>query len=282
MMTVPKVIKPKRISKPDNQRKRPSPEIVRARRAEVARRYRRHRPAPDIDKIIIGRRRNEIEDLIRHRHVTLPDTDDRETYLRFWAWHNLRSPRQEHDLEDLCKRLGATVPATEITATVRYVKRRDLRRFSARTLGKHLRLTDDERLLLGITTIEAFNITRAERRRIRREEKRMKERQRRRANGIRPRAVYLEENRLSRTQPWRTEGISRRTWERRRKAAVTQVRGQHLTSRYGTRRPASTETPSVPHRQQASLPKRSLDMEAVLTAYERMPMEWRAARLCLA
>ena len=34
---------------------------------------------------------------------------------------------------------------------------------------------------------------------------------------MKSRAEYLEANNLSRTQPWLTEGISRRTWERRRK-----------------------------------------------------------------
>lgn len=38
----------------------------------------------------------------------------------------------------------------------------------------------------------------------------------RRAAGAIPRADYLAKNRLSRSKPWQQEGISRRTWERRR------------------------------------------------------------------
>jgi hypothetical protein len=38
------------------------------------------------------------------------------------------------------------------------------------------------------------------------------------ANGAKPRTVY-EANSLSRTKPWEPDGISRRTWERRRKKA---------------------------------------------------------------
>jgi hypothetical protein len=42
-----------------------------------------------------------------------------------------------------------------------------------------------------------------------------RERKYRAANGAKPRTVY-EANSLSRTRPWEQEGISRRTWERRR------------------------------------------------------------------
>jgi hypothetical protein len=271
-----------------NRRKpnrRPSPQVIRARRAEVARRYRRHRPEPDKGKIMAGRRRNEIEGLIHYRHGRLPDTDDRDTYLRFWAWHNLRSPRQEIELAWMCARLGADVPADEITAIVRYVQCRDLRKFSAKTLGKHLRLLDIERALLGITTIEAIDITPAERRRIRREQKRMRERQRRRAKGAKPRRVY-EENSLTSMKPWKAEGISRATYyrrrERTRKPAVRQVRGQHLSNGMSGHTPVSTETPSVLDEKQEGLPRRSLDMDAMLSSYERLPIELRMRSLCLA
>ena len=41
---------------------------------------------PDcINKTIMGRRRNQTEDLIRDRFGTLPDTDDRDIFLRLWA-----------------------------------------------------------------------------------------------------------------------------------------------------------------------------------------------------
>jgi hypothetical protein len=51
-----------------------------------------------------------------------------------------------------------------------------------------------------------------------------RKRKRRRANGMKLRAVYLE-NSLSRTKPWEAEGISRSTWERRQKR-----RPEHLAN----------------------------------------------------
>jgi hypothetical protein len=194
------------------------------------------------------------------------------------------SLRQEIELAAMCARLGGDVSADEITATVRYVQHRDLRRFSARTLGKHLRLLDTERAWLGITTFEAIDITPAERRQIRREEKRMRERQRRRANGAKPRHVYEHES-LTRTAPWKTEGISKRTWyrrrERTRKPSVAQVRVQHLPKGMSDHTPVPTETPSVPDENEDGLPRRSFDMDAMLSSYERLPIELRMKCLCL-
>jgi len=164
--------------------------------------------------MIAGIRRREIEDLIRHRHGTLPDTDDRSIYLRLWAWHNLHSPRQELELQAMCCRLGTSVPEPEIVETVRYVRRRELRRFAPDTLGKHLMLTERERAALGITTIESHDVSRLERAQIRAQKKAQRQRDRRRAAGIKPRTEY-EAKSLSNVRPWETLNMSKRTWYRR-------------------------------------------------------------------
>jgi hypothetical protein len=209
------------VTAPPAQRVRPSDKEIKARRAEIAIRYGRRKSKTEPIKIILGRRRNEIENLVRYRHETLPDTDDRSTYLRFWAWHNLHSKHQHDGLRAFGLRLGVILTEAEIEATLRYVQRRELRKFNASTLGKHLRLTDHERTLLRITTIEAHNVTPAERHHIRRAMKTIKERERRRAQGVKPRLAY-EQNSLTRTKPWKAEGISRKTWERRRNKARKQ------------------------------------------------------------
>jgi hypothetical protein len=188
---------------------------VAARHREIDRRYKRARPPVDQSKLIAGRRRNEIEDLIRYRHDVLPDTDDRDMYLKLWCWHNTRSAHQHEDLKALGRRLGVELPDAEVGATMAYVNRRP-RRFSADSLGKQLMLTEDERTILGITTIGSHNVSRAERKQIRKALDVERKRKRRRAKGMKPRAVYLE-NSLSRTKPWEAEGICRRTWERRQK-----------------------------------------------------------------
>jgi hypothetical protein len=195
--------------------RRPSAKQVAARHREIDLRYKRARPPVDQSKLIAGRRRNEIEGLIRYRHDVLPDTDDRDWYLKLWCWHNTRSAHQEKDLKALGQRLGVELPDAEVAATVAYVNRKP-RRFSADSLGKKLMLTEDERTILEITTIGSHNVPRAERKRIRKALDVERKRKRRRAKGMKLRAVYLE-NSLSRTKPWEAEGICRRTWERRQK-----------------------------------------------------------------
>jgi hypothetical protein len=51
----------------------------------------------------------------------------------------------------------------------------------------------------------------------RKEQKRARERARRKKQGTKPRAAYLAVNSTSRLQPWKAEGISRRTWYYRRR-----------------------------------------------------------------
>ena len=218
---------------------RPSAKQVAARHREIDRRYKRSRPPVDKFKLIAGRRRNEIEDLIRCRHHKLPDTDDRDWYLKLWCWHNTRSAHQHKDLKALGRRLGVELPDAEVTATVAYVNRKP-RRFSADRLGKQLMLTEDERTILEITTIGSHNVSRAERRQIRKALDAERKRRRRRAKGMKPRAVYLE-NSLSRTKPWGGRGYLPQDLgaasetaagtfrECRLKKDVTQVCPQHLT-----------------------------------------------------
>lgn len=94
------------------------------------------------------------------------------------------------------------------------------RKWRSETLGRLLRLTGEEWRVLRTRTIAPIDMSKAERRQD--SQQRHKERQqiKRRKAGKKTRAEYLAGS-LSKTQPWLAEGISRRTWERRR--AVTQV-----------------------------------------------------------
>lgn len=87
-------------------------------------------------------------------------------------------------------------------------------------VGGMVRLSYAERLKLRITAIGAFDVDRAARRKLakgrKRERDRTQAKERRKANGATPR-----EESLSRTEPWKAEGISRSTWERRRKKAAS-------------------------------------------------------------
>jgi hypothetical protein len=105
------------------------------------------------------------------------------------------------------------------------------RRWRADTLAKRLNVTQAERSRLRIKTIGACDATKLERagmcRQRKLERQRERDRSRRRAAGRTPRAVYLVLA-LTNTRPWTADGISRRTWERRR-AHVAGPR-QHISA----------------------------------------------------
>jgi hypothetical protein len=268
-------------------RPRPPANTIRAKRREIAIRWRSRRSRSDTDKMIAGIRRREIETLIRYRHGSLPDTDDRSIYLRLWAWHNLRSRRQELDLQAMCCRLGGSVPEAEILATVRYVQRRDLRRFGPDTLGKHLMLTELERSTLGITTFETYGVTRREREQLRAEKKVERERRRRRAAGVRPRAQY-EDASLSKQKPWEKAKVSRRTWyrkmaqNRRPKTPWHKSEVKHLTSIGHGLTPVPTDAPPARGQQGDSRGGHGHGpLPASALSYEHLPVEIRLRCLCL-
>jgi hypothetical protein len=90
---------------------------------------------------------------------------------------------------------------------------------SADGLARYLGVTYDERQTLRMGSIGSVNVNKAERKEIRRVRDKVKRRQKRQAAGVRPRAEY-EANSLSRSQPWRTMGMGRRTWYRKNKTAT--------------------------------------------------------------
>jgi hypothetical protein len=91
-----------------------------------------------------------------------------------------------------------------------------LRRRKAEYLGQRFNLTNDQRERLAIRTIRPCDLTdeRLKDRRNARRNERLKRKRLR--EGRKNRADYLTSS-LSRTKPWLKEGISRRTWERRRR-----------------------------------------------------------------
>lgn len=90
------------------------------------------------------------------------------------------------------------------------------RNWKADALAWRLRLGAEERRLLGITTIGAIDLGRAARTKLRRDRHKKLEAAKRRAAGVKLRKDY-ESGSVERSKPWQVEGISRRTWYRRRK-----------------------------------------------------------------
>jgi hypothetical protein len=90
--------------------------------------------------------------------------------------------------------------------------------------GDVLQLTSAEREVLLIRTMDATDETAAMRRvrlkAIRNEKAKLSKAKSRRNTGMLSRSVYLA-SALAASRPWEREGISRRTWERRRKAVAS-------------------------------------------------------------
>jgi hypothetical protein len=176
-------------------------------------------------------RLKEIARLVMHRHGGLPDTDDRTIYLEAAAAHlNPHSGDHHFALETWARGIGATLPVEQINHIVENTKPK---RIKADACARMLMVTDAERTLLKLTTIGACDLSRAERIRRRKARNRKAMQARRRARGALARAEYLA-NSLSRAKPWEALGISRRTWERRGKPAVTQIRVQPSSSQVYT------------------------------------------------
>lgn len=89
-------------------------------------------------------------------------------------------------------------------------------RWKADALAWRLRLTAADRAALGITTIGAIDENKAARAKRRRQQARNRMRANRKAKGAITRKAY-EDQSLEATSPWIAQGISRRTWYRRRR-----------------------------------------------------------------
>lgn len=171
----------------------------------------------------------EIERIIQARYGAIPDTDDADVILEPVACAYAQILRTRHgraEFKLLIDRVGLWCDrwAPEVSIKVqravcsRALKR--LRNFTADEAAEQLQLSYDERMRLKITTIGAFDVSKKQRDKLYKDRK--KERDRKRAakkralKGSIPRSEYISGS-LSARRPWEAEGISRRTWERRRR-----------------------------------------------------------------
>src|SRR6516165_43922 len=183
-------------------------------------------------------RLREVERIVNHRHGVLPDTDDVDIVLNQVACCILQMRRKKlgqlPEFDELVDRLKLWCERWAPEASIfecRDAAREALRRRridTADDCAAKLRLSYAEGMRLRITTIGSFDVNKRKRAKLRKERKRIRDRERqarkRAERGAVPRPQYLARSH-ARRQPWKPDGISRRTWERRRQSTNQMVNG---------------------------------------------------------
>lgn len=164
---------------------------------------------------LVALRLHDLARVFRARSgVVLPDDDSGRDDLLIAAHHlaSLSKPRQR--IKQWIELWAPWLTVAELRAITTDAIMNQ-RHWTADQLAWRLRLTKEERRMLGITTIGAIDEAKAARIKARRERDRKRKLNARRAEGAKPRRDY-ETASINRTKPWIAEGISRRTWYRRR------------------------------------------------------------------
>jgi hypothetical protein len=199
----------------------------------------------------------QLERVINGRHGCVPDTDDVDVYLIQVA----------HCFRQMLVDRGSRVTVATLLKTFGFwcddkaprVCRQQVEQIARHVIevgifptddacGSAIRLTYAERTRYRATAIGSIDADRATRTLLakerRKERNRLRITKKRRENGVMPRAAWLAINSLSKTEPWKAMGISRSTWERRRKKAASEVDAgvsPHLSLLIDGRRTCVTE-----------------------------------------
>jgi hypothetical protein len=172
-------------------------------------------------------RLREIEAIIRHRHGRfIPDpagTDERDTCVAY-----LEAAAGACAGQDLAGWARRWAPWADDTTVVAIATRASTRKRMMKSdgvaglLGVTLSLRDE----LELRTIGACDVTKIERKKLAKERKRERGRvrmARKRSQDVRCDRQSYEANSAERTRPWEAEGVSRRTWYRRRGTSVSRI-----------------------------------------------------------
>jgi hypothetical protein len=191
------------------------PDKVRAaERAEIRRRYRRS--PVGIAALRVAELEREFGD--RYGGEILPDDDAGRDDVKIMLDH---LARRTGDVEQrMALWLDSRAPwctGEERMALIARIIAKPLR-YHADTLARKIGLTAERRARLKIRTIGAVDETTEQRKEKRRERQRLAKERKRRAAGV----LTIAEARMirARREPWRTAGISRATWYRRRQKAA--------------------------------------------------------------
>jgi hypothetical protein len=160
-----------------------------------------------------AKRRREI--ILHARHVGAADTADFSLWLIAWHWNNPKAKDPIWSLMEAAKSMFGKITEAEASAITEEAS--IIRKcWSADNLARFLGVTYAQRQALGIRTIGSIDVKKGARRVLRQRKDRLYRERKRRAAGARLRAEY-EANSLSRIKPWLAQGISRSTWERKRR-----------------------------------------------------------------
>lgn len=186
-------------------------------------------------------RLGELETIIQDRHGRhVPEDDGASRYIRVAAYAlqaRVGDDGLQKALGDWCRKWAPWAPARagEVLRPILYEvdgRRQDLGADKAASI---LGITMGDRTRLGLRTIGACDVSKAERLKIAKQLKREKDREKatlkRKGEGIVSRAEWLARFPSS-LKPWEAEGISRRTWERRRNkadAGESRIGSTHLS-----------------------------------------------------
>lgn len=164
---------------------------------------------------IIGLRLRDFAQLFRSRYGTLLPDDDAGRDDLVPVIHHLAALRQSARRAAQWLRLWA--PWLTLAEQDQIIREgiANARLWKADQLAWRYRVTKEERTMLGLTTIGAIDHGKAARTKRRRDRDKARKAAARRAAGIKPRPEY-EAASIERSKPWEAEGISRRTWYRRR------------------------------------------------------------------
>lgn len=167
---------------------------------------------------LVALRLHDLARIFRSRYgLTLPDDDAGREDLKI-ALHHLASlahPRSHiANWIDLWAPWLTAAEQKEIVGTALA----NPQHYKADGLAWRLRLKAEERRMLGVTTIGAIDENKAARLKRRKLLDKQRKENIRRAKGAKPRKQY-EAQSLSKAKPWLAQGISRRTWYRKRNSA---------------------------------------------------------------
>jgi hypothetical protein len=166
-------------------------------------------------EIIRRLRLGDLRKILRSRYGhTVPDDDaGREDLFELLLPVSL-GPEAARNMKNITETWAPWMAADESKQLIDQINRMPSyeRRIKARALGERMNISNKERERLKLQTIRPFNMTDEQLK----EQRKAKQRARmRRVRRRKPRKAYIADS-LTKENPWGTEGISRRTWYRRR------------------------------------------------------------------